>query len=129
LTLTDIKGAGRIWPLSTSGLVLANLAMAGMPLLAGFPAHQAIWENLAHTSLVAAFWVLAGSLGLFVGAARVLSAIMAAPEGAPWKIRETWIQRIFLSIGYLALLMMGLFPQWALPLWTKLPAIFIHLGQ
>ena len=47
LFLSDIKGLARSSPFATSGLVLANLALAGMPLLAGFPPHQAIWEGLA----------------------------------------------------------------------------------
>ncbi len=129
LILNDIKGLGRTWPFATLGLVLANLALAGMPLLAGFPPHQAIWEGLASTSLPVVFWVLIGNFGLFFSAVRVMLAFTAAPEGAQWESRETGAQRILLAIGFLALLLLGLFPQWVLPLWTKLPAIFIHLGQ
>ncbi len=129
LTLGDVKGLGRVWPVATSGLVLANLALAGMPLLAGFPPHQAIWEGLASTSLPVAIWVLIGTLGLFFSAIRVMLAFVMAPEEAHWESRETGAQRILLAIGFLALLLLGLFPQWALPLWTKLPAIFTHLGQ
>ena len=129
LSLIDIKGMGRIWPFTAAGLVLANLALAGMPLLAGFPAHQAVWERLARSSLPLAFWVLIGSLGLFASAVRVLAALTTAPEGTFWGIRETPSQRFFLVVGWLALFVLGLFPQWALPLWTKLPTIFEHLGQ
>ena len=129
LILSDIKGLVRIWPFATSGLVLANLALAGMPLLAGFPPHQAIWEGLASTSLPVVIWVLIGNLGLFFSAVRVMLAFAAAPEGAHWESRETGAQRILLAIGFLALLLLGLFPQWVLPLWTKLPAIFTHLGR
>ena len=129
LILSDIKGLVRIWPFATSGLVLANLALAGMPLLAGFPLHQAIWEGLASTSLPVVIWVLIGNLGLFFSAVRVMLAFAAAPEGAHWESRETGAQRILLAIGFLALLLLGLFPQWVLPLWTKLPEIFTHLGR
>jgi NADH-quinone oxidoreductase subunit N len=129
LSLKDVKGMGHIWPFATSALVLANLALAGMPLLAGFPAHQAVWEGLARNSLPVAFWVLIGSLGLFASAVRVLAALTAAPEGTPWGTRETQTQRLLLVIGLLGLFVLGLFPQWALPLWTKLPTIFAHLGQ
>ncbi|MBE3038063.1 MAG: hypothetical protein IMZ62_04540, partial [Chloroflexi bacterium] len=128
LILSDIKGLVRIWPFATSGLVLANLALAGMPLLAGFPPHQAIWEGLASTSLPVVIWVLIGNLGLFFSAVRVMLAFAAAPEGAHWESRETAAQRILLAVSFLALLLLGLFPQWVLPLWTKLPAIFTHLG-
>jgi NADH-quinone oxidoreductase subunit N len=129
LNFKDIKGQARIWPFVTSGLVLANLALAGLPLLAGFPAHQAIMEGLAHNSLTLVFWVLIGSLGLFASAVRVLAALTSAPDGTPWGARETPSQRTILAIGLLALFILGLFPQWVLPLWTKLPAIFVHLGQ
>ncbi|MGA2490902.1 MAG: proton-conducting transporter membrane subunit, partial [Anaerolineales bacterium] len=89
LNLKDAKGMVRVWPFATSSLVLANLALAGMPLLAGFPAHQAVWESLAHNSLILTFWVLIGSLGLFASAIRVLTTLTSAPEGTTWGIRET----------------------------------------
>ena len=129
LGLQDVKGLAHTWPFAAFGLVLSNLALAGLPLLAGFPAHQAVWEGLARKSLPLVFWVLIGSLGLFVSAVRVLTALTAAPEGTSWGIRETLSQRLLLVSGMLALFMLGLFPQWALPLWTRLPAIFQHLGQ
>jgi formate hydrogenlyase subunit 3/multisubunit Na+/H+ antiporter MnhD subunit len=129
LSLKDVKGLAHIWPFTTSALVLANLALAGMPLLAGFPAHQAVWEGLARSSLTVAFWVLIGSLGLFASAVRVLAALTAAPEGTPWGARENRTQRLLLAIGVVGLFILGLFPEWALPLWNRMPAIFQHLGQ
>jgi NADH:ubiquinone oxidoreductase subunit 2 (subunit N) len=129
LHLDDIKGLVRTWPFATSGLVLANLALAGMPLLAGFPPHLAIWEGLASTSLGLIIWVLVGNLGLFFGAVRVMLAIALAPEGTPWDSHETGAQRVLLSLAFLALFLLGLFPQWVLPLWTNLPIFFTHLGQ
>ena len=129
LSLKDVKGLGHVWPFATSALVLANLALAGMPLLAGFPAHQAVWEGLARISLPVAFWALIGSLGLFASAVRVLAALTEVPEGTPWGARETRTQRLLLATGVLGLFVLGLFPEWVLPLWTKLPAIFLHLGQ
>jgi NADH:ubiquinone oxidoreductase subunit 2 (subunit N) len=129
LLLNDIKGLVRTFPFAASGLVLANLALAGMPLLAGFPSHQAIWGELATSSYSIVIWTLVGSLGLFFSAVRVMTAFSAAPEGAHWESHETVAQRVLLSIGFIALFLLGLFPQWVLPLWTKLPAIFSHLGQ
>ena len=129
LNLTEVKGLAHVWPFASSGLVLANLAVSGFPLLAGFPAHQAVWEGLARTSLPVAFWVFIGSLGLFASAVRVLGALTSAPAGSTWGTRETQLQRILVSIGLLGLFLLGLFPQWVLPLWTKLPALFEHLGQ
>jgi len=103
---------GRSWPFAASGLILASLALAGMPLLAGFPAHQAVWEGLARVSLPITFWALAGSLGLFISAMRVLAALARTPAGTAWDSQETQLQRFFLVLGALALLLLGLFPQW-----------------
>jgi len=129
LTFSDVKGLGRTWPFAAAGLILSNLALAGLPLLAGFPAHQAVWEELARSSLPLAFWVLIGSFGLFASAVRALAAVVMAPEGVRWEVRETRPQQFFLAAGWLTLFLLGLFPQWVLPLWTKLPALFEHLGQ
>jgi NADH-quinone oxidoreductase subunit N len=129
LRLNDVKGMGRIWPFAASGLALSILALAGLPLLAGFPAHQAVWEALASISLPFTSWVFIGSIGLFVSAVRVLLAFTIAPSKSPWEIRETTGQRLFVGAGILGLFLLGLFPQWALPLWTKLPAILEHFTK
>jgi NADH-quinone oxidoreductase subunit N len=129
LSLNDVKGMGRIWPFITSGLVMANLALAGLPLLASFPAHQAVLEELARSSLPIAFWVLIGSLGLLISAVRVLAILISAPQGTAWGSHESPAQRLFMVAGLLSLFLLGVFPQWVLPLWTKLPAIFEHLTQ
>ena len=93
LTFKDIKGLAHVWPFASTGVVLANLALAGMPILAGFPPHQAVWEGLARISLPVALAVLIGSLGLFASAVRVLAAFTQSPEGTPWGIRENKFQR------------------------------------
>lgn len=129
LTFEHVRGLGRLLPFAASGVVLANLALAGLPLLAGFPVRQALWENLARLSLPLTLWVMLGSLGLFSGALRTLAALAMAPDGSRWEVREARPQSALLALGWLALLLLGLFPQWALPLWTSLPAIFEHLGR
>lgn len=129
LTLDSLKGAARKWPFATSGAALAGLSLAGIPLLAAFPAHQAVWDGVARQSLATAFWVLIGSLGLTIGVIRMLAAAVSAPEGTLWTTRETWPQRVFIFLGWLILIFLGLFPQWASALWVRLPALFEHLGR
>ncbi len=129
LQLSDIKGFARLWPFASAGLVLSNLTLAGVPLLAGFPVHLAIWEELARSSIGMTVWVFIGSLGLCASAIRVLSSLVSAPEGTTWGTREKGLERILLGVGWLALFLLGLFPQWVLPLWSKLPPLFEHLGQ
>ena len=129
LALDNMKGLARIWPFASSGLVVANLALVGMPILAGFPAHQAIWEGLASRSLPAVFWVLMGNLGLFICVLRTVYTFAIIHEETQGGVRETILQRILVVIGIVAIFLLGLFPQWSLPLWTRLPALFTHLGQ
>ena len=125
----ELKGSVRTFPFVVGGLVLANLSLIGMPLLAGFPSHLAIWAGVASKSISAISWVLLGVLGLFINAFITIYCLVTVQEDSPWGSRETILQRIFLSIGMIALLLLGLFPQWTLVFWTKLPAIFTNFGQ
>jgi formate hydrogenlyase subunit 3/multisubunit Na+/H+ antiporter MnhD subunit len=129
LRFTDVKGLGRKLPFAASACALASLSLAGLPLLACFPVRQALWEGLARQSPGPAMLVLLGSLGLVTGAVRSLAVLSMAAEGTTWKSGESWPQRIFLALGALALLILGLFPQWAAPLLERLPSVFEHLGQ
>jgi len=110
-------------------VVLAGLSLAGLPLLASFPARLAIWEGLARQSVAAAAWALAGSLGLAITAMRVLAVLVNAPEGSTWGSRESTMQRILIISGGVMLLLLGIVPSLASILWTTLPALFTHLGQ
>ena len=125
----EVKGLGRTWPAAAYGAILANLSLAGVPLLACFPIRQALWEGLARQTPGIALLMLIGSLGLVTGALRSLAVLSMATEGTPWAVRESWSQRIFLALGTLALFILGLFPQWAAPILTRLPSVFEHLGH
>lgn len=129
LTLDEVKGAGRIWSFSSTTVVLASLSVAGVPLLASFPAHQAIWEGLARQSLPAAAWAFLGSLGLTVSAIRVLASLVSSPEGSTRGARETWSQRIYLLAGCILLFLLGILPSWSASFWSRLPALFEQLGK
>lgn len=129
LHLDDLKGVGRIWSFSSAGAVLANMSLVGLPLLASFPPHLAVWEALARQSIPAVLWVFAGTLCLMIAAARVLIALFSAPENSPWGARETWPQRIYILLACLALFLLGIIPSWLASYWDYLPQLFEHLGQ
>jgi NADH-quinone oxidoreductase subunit N len=129
LQIDDLKGILRIYPFTASGILFSAFSILGLPLLAGFPPRQALWHGLATTSLSSVGWVLIGCIGLFIFAAKVLTIMVSAPEGTRWESRETWTQRILLTIGMLMMILLGLFPDWVLPLWNKLPTVFPHLGS
>jgi len=129
LKFASLQGLARQFPMAVVGTVLANLALAGIPLFASFPFRQALWEALAVQSIPAAIWFGIGSLGLWVGALRSLAVLTMAPENAKWESRETLGQRLLIGFGLLALFFLGLFPQWAQPLFANLPLMFEHLGK
>ena len=51
------RGMLRVTPFASAGLLIATLSTSGFPLLAGFPARFALWENLARASLGSAVWM------------------------------------------------------------------------
>jgi formate hydrogenlyase subunit 3/multisubunit Na+/H+ antiporter MnhD subunit len=129
LKFSSLQGLAHQFPVAATGVVLANLALAGTPLFASFPVRQVLWEKMAVQSLPAAIWFGVASLGLWIGALRSLAVLTMAPENTAWKSRESWSQRLLIGIGLLALFILGLFPQWAQPLLANLPAMFEHLGK
>lgn len=129
LNFDGLRGLARAFPVATCGLVLASLALTGMPLMASFPIRQVLWEKLAMFSSPSALWFGIATLGLWIGALRSLAVLIAAPEDMPWKSQETWDQRVLIGLGLLGLFVFGLFPQWVQPLLVNLPAMFEHLGK
>ena len=129
LHFDSLQGLARSYPLATTGVILAHLSMAGLPLLAGFPPRLALWEQLAQISLGLAAWLLVGFFGLLVGAFRSLSVLCTTQERIAWQWKETRIQDVMLITGVFLLLALGLFPQLMQPLLRQLPAMFEHLAQ
>ncbi|HEY3311951.1 MAG TPA: proton-conducting transporter membrane subunit [Anaerolineales bacterium] len=129
LKFSSLQGLARQYPLASAGVVLSNLALAGTPLFASFPVRQALWEKLAAQSLPAALWFGLASLGLWVAAMRSMAVLAMAPANTHWKVSENWNQRILIGIGLAALMIFGLYPQWAQTFLANLPNIFEHLGK
>jgi NADH:ubiquinone oxidoreductase subunit 2 (subunit N) len=129
LRYVDLKGYLRRFPVVSAAIVLAHLSLTGVPLLAGFPVRQAIWENLASESLASAFWFGVASLGLWIGALRTLAVLSMSPAEAGWQFGESLFQRILLILGLAGLFLIGFFPYWSEPLFANLPGMFEHLGK
>ncbi len=129
LYFRSLQGLARPFPLASAALVMANLSMAGFPLMAGFPGRLALWEQSAQLSLGLTVWMIAGFLGLLIGAIRSLAVLTMAPEKTRWQWSETRIQLIMLGTGIFALFILGLFPQIMRPLMAQLPLMFEHLAQ
>ena len=125
---SKVKGLGRKYPFSATVIIMSHLSLTGVPLLAGFPIHQALWEQLGMISLSGAIWYAIGAVGLFMGGIRSL-AVLVASSNERFMIKESRPQRIFLSIGVLILILLGIFPQWVNPLIIRFPLMFSHWGR
>lgn len=126
---SEVKGLARTYPVAVSALVFAHLSMAGFPLLAGFPARVALWQELAGQSLAVSFWALIGLVGLLIAATRSLAVLVMAEEQKNWELNESWVQIGMLGIGMIGLFTLGMFPQILQFFIANLPTLFEHLGQ
>ena len=129
LRFSDVQGLARKFPIATGAIIAAHLSITGFPILAGFPARLALWQELARQSLLTSFWVFLGLLGLLVGAVRTMAVFVMAKEQSPWTWNESRVQTAMLAIGVVGLFILGLFPQLMQPFLSRLPAVFEHLGQ
>jgi NADH-quinone oxidoreductase subunit N len=129
LKFSEVKGLGRIYPLASIGVGLANLSLVGLPILAGFPIRQALVETIAQQFPSLILWIFLGSMGLTVSAMRTLAVLFMTPAGTPWERNETGQQSVLLFIEWGLLVLLGLFPQWVVLITDRIPVMFQHLGQ
>ncbi len=130
LTLDHLSGGMRRLPLLSSGLLLAQLSMAGFPLLASFPIKIALFSTLSRYNPGIGVWTFLGNLGLFLFTIRLLGALIKPlPEktARPWKINEKTYEYLPLLLIILFLLFLGLFPQVVLSKLTLIAQTFTHL--
>lgn len=125
----EMRGLGRKLPLAAASLGLANFSIAGLPLLAGFPVFLTLSQMLASASPLVAFLTLVGTIGLFAGGLRSLAVLLIGSETEPkgWQMQERGAVTVFLGIGALILLAIGLFPQFFLPPLADLAQVFERL--
>lgn len=123
------RGILRIAPFAGVGVILATLSTGAFPLLAGFPARLALWEELARASVSSALWLGIGIVGLLISAFRSLAVISMAEEYTSWEPRESFTQMLMLGLGVIGLFILGLFPQTMQFFLYNLPAMFEHLGR
>ena len=129
LRFTHIRGLARQFPFASAGIILANLSLAGMPMLASFPVRQALWEKLAVLNQTGAMLFGFASLGIWTAAIRTLAVLNMAPESTPWESKESPVEKILIGSGIIFLLLLGLYPQWSQSFLANLPSMFEHLGK
>lgn len=124
----NMIGVAHKLPVSFGALLLAQFSLAGLPLLAGFPPRFALWEALAEQNILFAVVAVVGNLGVLIGGLRTLSVGVAGQDSAPFQFIEGWGETIYLVVGVLALLVVGIFPQWFLPGLMRMTGLFLNLG-
>jgi len=124
-----VRGFLRSVPFASVGIILASLSTSAFPLLAGFPARLALWENLSRVSLGAALWLGIGLIGLLTSSFRTMAVLSMAEEYTSWELREDWLQGIMLGLGMIGLFILGLFPQFIQYFLSDLPTMFERLGR
>jgi formate hydrogenlyase subunit 3/multisubunit Na+/H+ antiporter MnhD subunit len=110
LSFHSAKGLGRKMPVVSGSLVLAQLSLAGFPLLAGFPQRLALWERLAQISAINSLWALIGCAALIVGAMRVLAMLVTGDMEELQNASEEPELSVVLGVAIFALFYVGLSP-------------------
>jgi len=110
----SIRGFARTHPVLTTGLLLAQLSLAGLPLLGSFPIKIRILSATFETSSTLGIWSFIGSLGLFLFSLRLL-AVLVTPLNETisqrWSSLEKPYEYLPIIIMILVLLILGLFPH------------------
>lgn len=126
LSYSAVRGAAYRLPVAAMTLVLANLSLAGLPVLASFPVNVALWSSLGQRSLSVALLSLIGCAGVMIAGLRSLATLVDTPEQARWVLSESRPQVILLLAGAGLLVIVGLFPQLYMPLLTNLAITFAN---
>jgi len=113
LHLRAVQGFARRFPILSAGLLVAQLSLAGLPLLAAFPIKMTIFTTAFEYGTGLGISSLIGSLGLFLWTLRVLS-YMVTPRDASmpvrWSFSEEPAEYLPVLLMILILVLMGLFP-------------------
>ena len=129
LSFRRIQGIAHRLPIASICLLIAFFSIAGFPLLAGFSVRFAILDAFQGRSILSLTLILLGMIGVFIGGMRTITVMILAKANIGWQRNETVWEIVFLSLGSISLLILGLFPKWFIPVMFHVVESFDHIGQ
>jgi NADH-quinone oxidoreductase subunit N len=130
LEISAVKGFARSYPLLSVGLLLAQLSVAGLPLLASFPIKIALLTQTAESGGGVAIWSFFGSLGLFLFTIRLLLYFVMPLDDEIdrlWPTLEKTSEFLPVLVLVLVLVLIGLMPNtflaWITDILTAFPQL------
>ncbi len=136
LEINAIQGFGRKFPLLSTGLILAQLSVAGLPLLASFHIKIALLTQTYSIGRGLGMWAFIGSFGLFLFTIRLLLNLTMpikrslqedAESNTVWLAPEKRSEYLPVVLMVLVLLLIGLFPDTVLSGMTDILTAFTQL--
>ena len=106
-----VVGLGRKLPFATLALILAQLSIAGVPLLAAFPLRLILLQHLSSAGGLTIWWVLAGSTGLLIAAARTLTVLVSVSDSPKDVKTENRPTLFLLGLAVAAIFVVGMLPD------------------
>lgn len=115
-TFAALRGLGWRYPFAVTAVAVGMLSLVGLPLMAGFPARWALLRLLAEQTPALAALLFGAMTSVGVVVMRGLAA-MTTPRSPDEVIepRESRPAMVVYSLGLVAVLLLGAFPQWVLP--------------
>ena len=113
LEISAIQGYGRKLPLLAAGLVLAQLSVAGLPLLASFPIKITLLTQVLKEGTALGVWSFIGSLGLFLFTIRLMLNFLlpiGTTTASLWSLEERTSEFLPVLLLVVVLVILGLFP-------------------
>ncbi len=128
-SIKALHGFALRYPIISSGLLIAQLSVAGLPLFATFPIKIALFSDAFAINSALGAWIFVGSLGLFFFTIRLLINLVTPNKEqaiTSWVLTEKSSVYLPILLIILAMIIMGLFPHAIL---TNITTILTAFGQ
>lgn len=127
LTMEKLGGMNIKTPWVVAGLLCAQLSLAGLPLLAGFPVRLELFASLAAQNYWLAVGASFGTWGLLFAAGRTIHAMYRYRDDEPMDVGPERLQDGFFMVGIALLVLFGIFPNLPAPAIDALTQAFQNL--